>query len=353
MIKPLAFQEMRGIMPAMKSSHISVIALVALMTVSGSALADNLFESRDLLEINLAADFRAMFKEKDKLMQYPARFQWGSSEPMDVLLEVRGNFRLENCQVPGLRIIFPRKMKKGLFAKQKKLKLVAQCRRKGDIWEDYLLQEYTIYRAYEALTEHSFQTRLVSATYVDTGDRDKTWTNYGFFIEDKGRMAKRLDLKQVAHNRVSRNDLARAEGNLAVMYHFLVGNTDFSHLKGEGTEACCHNAKLLERDDGKFIPVPYDFDLSGIINTRYAAPPVNLGINKVTQRLYRGFCDNNDIVPATLSHMQSNREAIYAAFMNDRIRDKTRKKMSKYLDRFFAIADNDKKIRRKITGKCR
>ena len=323
------------------------------LLLAGSISADPLFEDRDLFEMSLAADFKTMFKEKDKSKRYPARFVYpGSEGAVDVELEVRGNFRLQNCQVPGLRIIFPKKPNEGLFAKQKKLKLVAQCRKKGDMWQDYLIQEYTAYRGYEALTDNSFRARLVKSTYVDTGDNDESWNNYAFFIEDKGRMAKRLDMKEVKDNQVSRNDLSAAEANLAVMYQFLVANTDFSLLKGEGDEPCCHNAKLLD-PGGKLVPVPYDFDLSGIINTRYAAPPMSLGIKKVTQRLYRGFCNNNEVVPDTLAHMIARKDDVYAAFMDERIRPKTLKKMGKFLDNFYEIAASQKNIDRHIIRKCR
>lgn len=336
----------------MSAQNIKLFVFVSLLTVCGSTVADPLFASRDQLSISLAADFKTMFREKDKSKQYPARFLQGSEDPIDVMLEVRGNFRLENCQVPGMRVIFPKKPKEGLFENQKKLKLVAQCRKKGELYQDYLLQEYAAYQGYEALTDISFQTRLMEATYVDTGDKDNAWTNYAFFIEDKGRMAKRLEMKAVKDNRVSRSALAPAETNLAVMYQYLVGNTDFSLLKGEGEEPCCHNAKLLDKGDA-FVPVLYDFDLSGIINTRYAAPPTSLGINKVTQRLYRGFCDNNAQVPKTLQHLQANKDALYAAFMDERIREKARKKMSKFLDKFFETAASQKHIETRITGKCR
>jgi hypothetical protein len=340
-------------MLTMNASSLKKFVWVTGLLLAGSISADPLFESRDLFEMSLAADFKTMFKEKDKSKKYPAKFVYpGSDGAVDVELEVRGNFRLQNCQVPGLRIIFPKKPKEGLFAQQKKLKLVAQCRKKGDMWQDYLIQEYTTYRGYEVLTDNSFRARLVKSTFVDTGDNDESWINYAFFIEDKGRMAKRLDMKEVKDNRVSRSDLSPAEANLAVMYQFLVANTDFSLLKGEGDEPCCHNAKLLD-PGGKLVPVPYDFDLSGIINTRYAAPPISLGIKKVTQRLYRGFCDNNDVVPDTLAHMIAKKDDVYAAFMDERIREKTLAKMRKFLDRFYEIAVDQKTIDRHIIGKCR
>lgn len=330
------------------------LATTILLLVSFAVNAAPLFDQSDELSLSLTADFDTMFDEKDKTKQYPGKLGYEDTDghkTLDVMLEVRGNFRLEKCRVPGLRLVFPKKPE-GLFAKQKKLKLVAQCRRTGDAYQDYLLQEYATYRAYEVLTDNSFKTRLARVTYSDTGSGKDSWTNYGFLIEGTGRMAKRLGMKQVAENRVSRKSLLGQETNLFTIYQFLIGNTDFSLLKGEGEEACCHNAKLIDNGSG-FIPVPYDFDLAGVINTRYAAPPVNLGIKRVTQRLYRGFCNNNEHVPATIAHINTNKSAIYTAFMDERIREKSRKKMTKFLDSFFALTGDPKKLEQKITGKCR
>ncbi len=336
--------------------NISIRTLVTtiLLAVSLTVNATPLFEQSDALSLSLAADFDTMFDEKDKTKQYPGKLGYEDSDgrkTLDVMLEVRGNFRLEKCQVPGLRLIFPDKPE-GLFANQKKLKLVAQCRRRGDAYQDYLIQEYATYRAYAVLTENSFKTRLAMVTYTDTGSGNDSWTNYGFLIEGTGQLDKRLGMKQVGDNRVSRKALLGPETNLVTVYQFLIGNTDFSLLKGEGKEACCHNVKLLDSGTG-FIPVPYDFDLAGVINASYAAPPVNLGIKRVTQRLYRGFCDNNEHVPSTLAQINANKSAIYAAFMDDRIREKTRKKMTKFLDDFFTLTGDPKKLERRITGKCR
>jgi hypothetical protein len=329
-------------------------ATTILLLASFAVNAAPLFDQRDELSLSLTADFDTIFDDKDKTKQYPGKFGYEDADgrkTLDVMLEVRGNFRLEKCQVPGLRLVFPKKTE-GLFAKQKKLKLVTQCRRKGEDYQDYLVQEYATYRAYEVLTERSFKTRLATVAYTDTGAGNESWTNYGFLIESTGRMAKRLGMKQVDDNRVSRKALLGPETNLFTIYQFLIGNTDFSMLKGEGEEACCHNAKLLDNGSG-FIPVPYDYDLAGVINTRYAAPPAGLGIKRVTQRLYRGFCSNNQYVPATLAHINTNKSALYAAFMDERIREKTRKKMTKFLDGFFALTDDPKKLEKKITGKCR
>lgn len=326
-----------------------LLAAIALLPVQAAPL----FESDEELSIALAADFETIFREKDKTQRYAARLSYtaaGESRSIDVELEVRGNFRLGHCQVPGLRVLFPKGLE-GLFAGQKKLKLVAQCRSASTLYQDYLLQEHAVYRAFQELTDRSFQTRLALVNYLDTGN-DRAWTNYGFFIEDTGSMGDRLGMGKVEDNRVSRNALDARSTNLVSLYMYLVGNTDYSLLKGEGEEACCHNAKLLDSGSG-FVPVPYDFDLAGIINTSYAAPPVSLGIDKVTQRLYRGFCNNNEHLAGNIKLLNEKKDAVYRAYSDERIRAKTIKKMHKFLDRFYNNINDPKQLDRRIVGKCR
>ena len=58
------------------------------------------------------------------------------------------------------------------------------------------------------------------------------------------------------------------------LFQLLIANNDYSLIRGEGGP-CCHNIDILGyRDsDSGFIPVPFDFDMSGLVNAAYAAPP--------------------------------------------------------------------------------
>jgi hypothetical protein len=38
-------------------------------------------------------------------------------------------------------------------------------------------------------------------------------------------------------------------------------------------------------DDGPLLAIPFDFDMSGFVNTPYATPDTGLGIDNVRQRL--------------------------------------------------------------------
>ena len=58
---------------------------------------------------------------------------------------------------------------------------------------------------------------------------------------------------------------------------------------GDFSLAALHNIKLSGKNGTKFIPVAYDFDYSGIVETFYAIPPSELQIESVRERLYRGL----------------------------------------------------------------
>ena len=71
------------------------------------------------------------------------------------------------------------------------------------------------------------------------------------------------------------------------MFQFMIGNTDFS-------VAYQHNGKLLYAN--KNHPLPYDFDLCGLVDASYAIVNSRLGIKSVKDRKYRGFKRDESIV---------------------------------------------------------
>ena len=56
-----------------------------------------------------------------------------------------------------------------------------------------------------------------------------------------------------------------AQLTLAYMFVYFIGNLDFS-FNG------LHNTELLDGIDGRILPVAYDFDFAGAVNTIYATP---------------------------------------------------------------------------------
>lgn len=206
--------------------------------------------------------------------------QWAT---LPVRIQSRGAFRKRKCYFTPLKF----KIKDRdctLFEKHKKLKLVLPCLRQGSK-NDYILKEYLVYQMYEILSEYHFKTRLLDVEYTDTQrEKSKTHELKGVFIEDVKKMAKRNDGRLCKRKTPPKgyDDLAAVR---AAIFQFMIGNTDFSVSHN-------HNIKLIFID-GIFVPIPYDFDMSGFVNTSYSlvsqVRKEQLPIEDVTERYYMGY----------------------------------------------------------------
>ncbi len=61
-------------------------------------------------------------------------------------------------------------------------------------------------------------------------------------------------------------------------------------------------SKLVESPVKGLLPVPYDFDLSGVISTPYARPNTSLPIKNVRERYYKGCCRTLDSYEPLIDH---------------------------------------------------
>ena len=87
------------------------------------------------------------------------------------------------------------------------------------------------------------------------------------------------------------------------------------------------------------MPVPYDFDYSGLVNAPYAVPPD--GKSDVLKRHYMGYCRHNAEVIAFAASLRAQRPALLAALGEVPLDESTRRRAAAYLDGFFNdIADD-------------
>jgi len=351
------------------------IPLMLLTLACGTALAAQdadslerganqvLFESSDVLELTIEAPLKTIFKEREQESSYHPGVMVlenadGSPVRLDIQAKTRGKFRLDprNCGFPPLMVnLKSNQVENTVFAGQDKLKLVTHCQDKRDEYEQYILLEYLVYRTYNLFTDLSFRVRLARVTYVDTdGDRDPI-TKYGFFIENDELMAARngWDLLQVPG--VPPDVYEQDQLNLAEVFQFLVGNTDWSvSLRAPDEDECCHNIKVVGNAQGPVFPVPYDFDWTGLVSARYAKPDPSLRIRTVRQRLYRGFCRDDGELALTLPAFQEQKEAVYALLRDQEgLEEKQVEQAVEYLDDFYEIIGDVKKTKREMQDRCR
>ncbi|MDP5071085.1 MAG: hypothetical protein NWQ45_09315, partial [Congregibacter sp.] len=191
--------------------------------------------------------------------------------------------------------------------------------------------------AYNALSDASFRVRMLDLTYRDTSGRGIERRRAGFLIESDRELAERLALQEVDIPQVALSTLDPEAITLLGLFQFMIGNTDWSLLKGRGGESCCHNGLLLQNPAGAYVIVPYDFDQAGLIDADYALPARGLDIRSVRQRLFRGLCTGDERLLAGIELMQTRRLLVEAQFSLNGSNKRSNRRALDYIDDFYRI----------------
>jgi len=251
-----------------------LIAIVFLCFVTrsfqgfGQARPDSLFSSQAPLEIRLNISIRQIKNSAGDSAWFSDKLYFkdavGVNDSINVDLKSRGHFRLANCYYPPLWVKIDKKAAKGTeFDGNKKLKLVMPCdnqRRSNAL----VVREYLCYKLFELISPYSFSTRLVNIDLTEL--RDKKAKNYklkGILLEDFDKLAKRLGAKAVKDTSIAPWDLEDTSAMRLYLFELLIANTDWS-------TSAQHNARAIHLRNGNYIPLPYDFDMSGMVDAPYS-----------------------------------------------------------------------------------
>ncbi len=348
-------------MPARVLAFLRAVSAIAAAGAAPASAQSLLFDSNQVLELRIASDFRGLMAERDslELEPFPATIshtvaapgQPFSLEPVPVeaKLKLRGHWRRQksNCDFAPIKVDFTKDARTGtIFEGQGDLKLVTHCR-EGEQFQQYVLREYLVYRLYNILTPVSHRVRLVRAWYVDTTGRSDSLLQYAFFLENDRKAAERNGSRLVTATGARWDDLDSDHGALVSAFEYLIGGSDWS-LPG------LHNILLFrQQETGAVLPVAYDFDWTGIVNTSYARPDHRLPIKSVRERLYRGICRTAEEWQPVLARFQGAREALYAVYdsvpgLDPGYTRETRK----YLDQFFEVIGDPDRMKRAMIDPC-
>lgn len=278
------------------------------------------------------------------------------SETHAIRLSARGitRRRKETCTFPPLRVELAQPAAaSSLLAGQRRLKLVTHCR-SSEGFQQHLLLEYAAYRIFNLLSPTSFRVRLATIDYAEPGGKVLT-SRWGFFIEDLDDAAKRNGLAQArVGDRILSSQLEPRQAARVALFEYMIGNLDWSMRAGSQGEGCCHNVRLAAGAGGKMVPMPYDFDYSGLVDAPYAVPPDGFSISDVKSRVYQGYCAHNAEASAAAADLRARRPAIEAMFGQiPGMSDRTRGKAIAYLAGFFQQIATDDVFRSKILKNCR
>jgi len=338
---------------------------------SGKALAEApLFSSHDVMELTIPLDFKSLCRPRETpdCDYTPTALEYadgdGRKRSIPIEVKIRGGWRSlsKNCSAPLLFIRFADKGEAGgtdgtPFENQSLLPLTTHCGkgislesaqfsgRRSD-WEQYLLREYLAHRLYNVITDFSLKARLVKITYLNPDKPGRLISNYAFFTEHFDSMAKRNGTELLQRGSFDENALDARSADVLALFQFMIGNTDWSIVRQR-------NTILVQEPDGRQVPAPYDFDMSGLVDAHYAGPAPSLPIQRVRDRYYLGFC-----------HPKTDWEALFAGYLEKQetlqsmagdipdLNKASLKSVNRFLDKFFQILHSNDSRKKKIIDKC-
>ena len=302
----------------------------------------SLFGSDSLLDISLTFDLTAFIRHNREVASLPAmlKIYTPAGDTLDnaVNISTRGTFRLAHCTMPPMEISF----KKPVMAYEgkgpvRKIKLVSTCELGGKN-DEYVLREYLVYRMFNIISDSSYRVRLLRVKYYDTGKSGKDMQLFGFFIEPKAILAERVGSVVIENMNLNQKYIEMRSMDKVAIFNYMVGNWDWAVQS-------LHNITVLKSlsytgtDLG--IAVPYDFDLTGIVDPFYNTPPSTTGLKSNRDRRYMGTARNKELIKTELAWFLTRKEKLYDLVSGFSYLDnRARKDIINYLDSFFSQVEH-------------
>ena len=321
---------------------ISVINIITAQPTSINRV--QFFNDTSVINATIIANTSKLFRPNKKGLILPANFVIKLTDGTDIndeiQLEVRGNMRHSYCYVPPLKLIFKNKQS-SILSSLKSLKLVNECKL-NDLYDQYLLREFIIYKMYNLITDMSFRVRLLNVNFEDSAGKKKPILIHAFLIEDIKQLAKRNDCKESKIKNLGAKFTDRQQMTIVGIFQFMIGNTDWA-------VSANHNIKLIDREAEpvkKIFVVPYDFDYSGLVNTDYAIPSEYIGTDNVRERVYRGYSRTMEELNEVISVFKNKKEELYGLINNFNLLNGASKHyMIGYLNEFYKVINNPTDIK--------
>ena len=310
-----------------------------------------LFRSQEILPIKLSYSNKDIKRNTNDSTFIKTDLSYkqedGTWKTFEVDLRARGYFRRRTCYFQQIKIEIKKSAgKETLFRGNKKLKLVLPCL-KRDGMNDDLVKEFMAYKLFEIISPYHLKTRIVSVDFTET--RGKKTLNHklkGFLIEDDKKVANRFNGK-VYKGKMHPLGMDPITSVRCSFFQYMIGNTDFS-------TAFQHNQKLIYVNK-KVHPVPYDFDMCGLVDASYAVVSLvqkeEFPITEVTERIYRGFKRDESIFQRIRNEYINNKAQFFEiieSLEDDFDNPKEFSIARKYIAEFFVVLESNSKFRNKI-----
>ena len=300
-----------------KNYIFSLLLSIALpgIVFAQSATVFDLLQARGVNEAVIETDLPTLLDSADSVeTEVPGILRFtdeaGIERELSLEISVRGRYRLRNCDFPPLKLNFAKKELKaiGITAPQHdKLKLVTHCLDERYTAKEIVAKEALAYEIARILTPYSYRTQVFRIRYIDKSGTYPTQRRIAILLEDVDEMAARVGGQKCDTCRnPAPEELDPLAENMHAWFQYLIGNVDYNL-------AVAQNLKLVIREDGKQVPVPYDFDFSGLVSAPYAVPSGQLGQATIRDRVFIGQYASDAIMAHNIRQLALKRPDIEAA----------------------------------------
>ncbi len=292
----------------------------------------------DIVNVTIKTDLNELINNRKRDTYQKGEIYYsdkrGQSNHFSIQLKPRGKYRRKICDFPPIKIKFSKDdlFTKGL-SKSNKLKLVTHCMDNKALSKENILREYLAYKLYNEITDASFRVQLLLVKYEDITGGMASIERYAFLIEDIDDVSQRAELTKAKKDMNIPIDKVDDPSALRVsIFQYLIGNADWDYTTPR-------NIKYLNKG-AKLLPVPYDFDFSGLVNAFYAIPNTDIGLKNVKDRGYIGKSYSRREVEKTLAIYNMKKDKLLSVVNNFRLLSKkSRKEIEQYVIDFYKNQD--------------
>ena len=330
----------------MNKIYLSILLLCLGLNFRVQAQTASVFDfllEQGVRDVTIEADLSYLLSTIDSLeteVEGTLRFkdQDGVERTLALDLSARGRFRLKTCDFPPLMLNFSKKELKamGLTAPEyDKLKLVTHCLEERYVSKEIVAKEALAYEIARVLTPFSYRTQLLRIRYVDRNGTFSTERRIGLLLEDTDEMAARMGGKECEDClNPSPEMLDPVAENMHAWFQYLIGNVDFSLSTNQ-------NLKVVVRENGMLVPVPYDFDFSGLVSAPYARANGSLGQTSVRDRIFIGQLATDAVMTHNIRQLGLKRADLesvvkQAPYLSTHAKENT----LQYLKEFYATLES-------------
>ncbi len=332
----------------------ALISLLMLFVAGLSGQTESLLSSikqDSAISLFLTLDWKHIEKNKKDKNYQDANVRLVTQDDKSIAIagkvRTRGNMRLQLCSMPPLKLKFDKRV---LAAQSlnplNELDIVQPCH-EADQYYQLLLKEYLAYKLWELVSPFYFKVQLVKIHYLNPDSSEAHASSYAFLTENTEELVERHGGRRNKTAVISQNAVDKDPMLKVALFQFMIGNTDWFIQNRHNLEFVVIPGHNL------LVPIPYDFDYSGLVNAQYAAHHESLKLSTVTSRYYQGWCFTEEEVNEALEVFRQQKAKILSMpYQIQGLTEKSADQARAFLSGFFEVIENPKKLDNQIIKHC-